>query len=87
MVDFKKYLTPETLQRMTYYDEKVAEHKVMSLEEFIAAAEHCMVNCIPPKRPKGEPVYDSTMWHVIIPEMLRRLKTYLKDEEQHEQKT
>ncbi len=39
-----------------------------------ASAEFWMQHCDQPKRiAPGEPVYDSTFWHAIVPEMIRRL--------------
>lgn len=40
-----------------------------------ASAQFWMQHCDAPKRIEpGQPVYDSTFWHAIIPEMIRRLR-------------
>lgn len=42
--------------------------------DLVASAKFWMQHCEAPQRfPAGEPVYDSTFWHVIIPELLRRV--------------
>lgn len=44
--------------------------------DLVASAKFWMQHCAAPKRvTPGEPVYDATFWHVIVPEMLRRLST------------
>lgn len=39
------------------------------------SAKFWMQHCEAPRRhDPGEPVYDSTFWHIILPELLRRLE-------------
>jgi hypothetical protein len=39
------------------------------------SAKFWMQHCVTPKQVEpGQPVYDSTFWHIIVPELLRRLK-------------
>jgi hypothetical protein len=42
--------------------------------DLAASALFWMQHCEAPKRiAPGQPVYDSTFWHAIVPEMIRRL--------------
>lgn len=42
--------------------------------DLVASAKFWMQHCEQPKRfVPGEPVYDSTFFHAIVPELLRRL--------------
>lgn len=42
--------------------------------DLAASASFWMSHCEAPKRIEpGQPVYDSTFWHAIVPEMIRRL--------------
>jgi hypothetical protein len=43
--------------------------------DLAASAQLWMQHCNAPKRIEpGIPVYDSTFWHAIVPEMIRRLR-------------
>ncbi len=43
--------------------------------DLAATAKFWMAHCEAPERfEKNEPVYDSTFWHCIMPEILRRLE-------------
>jgi len=47
----------------------------LSDADLAASAQFWMQHCAAPKRVEaGAPVYDSTFWHIIVPEMLRRLR-------------
>lgn len=47
----------------------------LSDDDLVASARFWMAHCEAPRRHKpGEPVYDSTFWHIIVPELLRRLE-------------
>lgn len=46
----------------------------LSDADLVASAKFWMQHCVAPKRvAPNEPVYDSTFWHVIVPELLRRV--------------
>lgn len=46
----------------------------LSDEHLVASAKFWMQHCQAPRRfAPDEPVYDATLWHVILPEMMRRL--------------
>lgn len=43
--------------------------------DLAASARFWMQHCVAPRRfDPEEPVYDSTFWHIIAPELLRRLE-------------
>ncbi len=55
-------------------DRKKAVFANLSNSDLVASARFWMQHCSAPKRfSADEPVYDATMWHVILPELLRRL--------------
>lgn len=71
-------LTPEARARVdaarAWQVEKEAQIGVLTNENLAATARFYMANMQPMRFAPGEPVYDATMWHVILPELLRRLK-------------
>lgn len=47
----------------------------MDDDSLVASAKFWMAHCDAPKRiGPEEPVYDSTFWHAIVPEMIKRLE-------------
>lgn len=70
-------LSPEAKARVQECKEWEAERKAtyanMTDENLIAAAKFTMSNMTPIRFAPGEPVYDATMWHVILPELMRRV--------------
>ena len=43
--------------------------------DLAASARFWLQYCEAPRRnPPGDPVYDSTFWHIIVPELIRRLE-------------
>ena len=59
--------------RLAEHDQRVTFAN-LSDADLAASAQFWMQHCDAPKRVEaGRPVYDSTFWHVIVPEMLRRL--------------
>ena len=73
MIDFKKMLSPSARARLDHFDKDVAAHKAMSDEELAETTAYYLHNCERPRWNKGVPVYDGVVWHVILPELLRRL--------------
>jgi hypothetical protein len=46
----------------------------LSDADLVASAKFWMQHCQAPHRfDPSEPIYDATMWHVILPELLRRV--------------
>lgn len=47
----------------------------MSDESLVASAKFWIQHCVAPKRFKPEePIYDSTFWYAIVPELISRLE-------------
>lgn len=43
-------------------------------EDLVASARFWMAHCAAPRHvTPGSPVYDATFWHIIVPELMRRL--------------
>ena len=79
MVDFLKMLSPEARARVESqrrnFERDVAEFRAMSTEDLCERTEYYLKHCEFPKRwQPGDPVYDGAIAHVILPELLRRLR-------------
>lgn len=77
MVDFMRLMTPEARARVEEWRAVAAcrkqETEALSDENLVAKARYYMKQMQEIRYAPGEPVYDAEMWHVIIPELLRRL--------------
>lgn len=76
--DLTRLLTPEARERIEQSRERAAEKRIefanMTDESLVASAKFYMGNMQQPRLfAPGEPVYDATMWHIILPELLRRI--------------
>lgn len=76
-------LPPEIHEKMKkireYTSDRRAEFGCLSNSELAVSAKFWMQQCRQPKEVEpDEPVYDSTFWHIIVPEMIYRLEQ--KDE-------
>lgn len=71
-------LSPEAQKRVNeckeWEETRKAEFSNLSDGNLIASAKLYMGNMTPMRYAPGEPVYDATMWHIILPELMRRLK-------------
>lgn len=71
-------LTPEAQSRVAQYQswatQKRTEFANLTDESLVASAKLYMANMTPMQFAPGEPVYDATMWHIILPELLSRLR-------------
>lgn len=71
-------LTPEAQARAAetrqWLSERQAQFGSMSDESLAANAKFYMRQMTPVRFAPGEPVYDATMWHVILPELMRRVE-------------
>lgn len=79
MVDFFKHMSPEARARIEAnrrnFEKDVAEFQAMPSEQLCERVEYFMKNCEFPHRfQPGEPVYDGVIAHVVIPELLRRIR-------------
>lgn len=70
-------LTPEAAarvaERRAWHEEQKARFANLSDDNLRTTAEFYMSMMEPVAFPPGDPVYDATMWHVILPELIRRL--------------
>lgn len=70
-------LTPEARARAAEYQDWKAERQqemaALSNENLVSTAKFYMNHMTPMKFAPGEPVYDATMWHIILPELMRRI--------------
>lgn len=75
--DDEMKLTPEALERAHQYGawhkERVAVFQSLDNANLAATARLYMAHMSPLPFAPGEPVYDATMWHVILPELIRRI--------------
>lgn len=71
-------LTPEAQARAQHYEDwarvKRGEMQALSNDNLVAVARLYMANMSPMQFAPGEHVYDATMWHIILPELLARVK-------------
>lgn len=78
-LDFLKFLSPERRaaieKRRQNYERDVAEARALSNEELCERTTYYLSQSqFAHQWLPGEPVYDGVIAHVIIPEMMRRLK-------------
>ncbi|QTG12413.1 hypothetical protein G6M86_03760 [Agrobacterium tumefaciens] len=70
-------LSPEAQARAAelrnYQEAKVAHFANLTDQNLVASAKLYMAQMSPMHFAPGEPVYDATMWHVILPELMRRV--------------
>ncbi len=71
-------LTPEARikarETLRWQQDKVRQFFSMSDASLVANAKFYARQMSPVAFAPGEPVYDATMWHVIVPELIRRLE-------------
>ncbi len=71
-------LSPEAQARVNEHRAWAAERaSIMSVLDdanLVATAKLYIANMTPLRFAPGEPVYDATMWHIILPELLRRIE-------------
>lgn len=71
-------LSPAARARAAEYESWAAQKRTefanLTDESLVASAKLYMANMTPMQFAPGEPVYDATMWHIILPELVRRLQ-------------
>lgn len=71
-------LSAEANARIAEYREWAEKRRqdfaAMSDENLVASTKLYMSNMTPLHWAPGEPVYDATMWHIILPELMKRIK-------------
>lgn len=78
MVDFLKHMTPEARakieRRNAHMEKETTRLRAMSAEQIVKYAQLCLDNSAGPRDfPPGEPVYDNAVWHLVLPELIRRV--------------
>lgn len=75
---FKFKLTPEAEARYREVrdmeERALAKFANMTDANLISSARYYMAQCEPKRWAPGEPVYDATLWHIILPELMRRVE-------------
>lgn len=71
-------LSPEAQARRAEYEAWAAERRqsfqALDNDNLVASAKMYMAQMSPIHFAPGEPVYDATMWHIILPELMRRVQ-------------
>lgn len=71
-------LTPAAQARLDeckqWHRTRAETFKNLDNGSLVASARLYMSNMTPLHYAPGEPVYDATMWHIILPELLRRIE-------------
>jgi hypothetical protein len=72
-------LTPEAQARVAENERfaagKRARLEALSDASLVSTAKFYMRQMTPINFAPGEPIYDATMWHIILPELIRRLES------------
>lgn len=82
MVDFRKMMldgmTPERKKAYLGHEEYVARRvedaEQMDAPSLVATFRYYMTQCTQPANGPEAPVYDSQLWYVLLPELLKRLE-------------
>lgn len=88
-IDFRKLLKPETQQKMAESDEHYAcdliKFRNLTDKNLVASARYYLSQMKEPwKYEFTTPTYDATFYHLIIPELLRRIEHGITKEENQE---
>ncbi|CDZ55073.1 hypothetical protein [Neorhizobium galegae] len=71
-------LTPEAQARAAEYKawetEQKAKFAALNNESLVVSAKLYIAHMSPMHFAPGEPIYDATMWHIILPELLDRVR-------------
>lgn len=71
-------LSPEAEARYAetraYEEEQKARFANMTDDNLLSSARYYAAQMQPMAWPPGTPVYDATFWHIIVPELMRRLE-------------
>ncbi|THK33977.1 hypothetical protein EHS39_32895 [Ensifer sp. MPMI2T] len=77
MAPFLFPMTPEAAARAAFHRERAEDYRtrfaLMTDESLVATAGFYMRQMTPVDYAPGEPIYDATMWHAILPELMRRV--------------
>lgn len=78
MIDFRKLMSEEARKRHAdadkYYEKELIKYRNMTSKDLKVSAKYYMTQMQEPwKHEFSCPTYDAVFWHVIIPELLKRL--------------
>lgn len=77
---FKPFKLPDHIQEefnkaRSREEERRVTFAMLSNADLVTSAKFWMHHCSAPQRyAKDEPIYDATFWHVIVPELLKRVE-------------
>ena len=79
MVDLKKCLSPERQKQIAeqdeFYEQRLIEFRNMKTENLLVTIKYYMAQMKEPwKHDPKAPVYDAVFLHLVVPEMMRRLR-------------
>ena len=73
--NFRDIMDDETKRDLDEFNRRQAEYANLNDESLVATAKYCMSQCQEPQRwGRGECVYNATVWHLLMPEIIRRLE-------------
>ena len=78
-IDFKRLMSEDARKRHAeadeYYAKDLIKFRNMADENLVASAKYYMTQMKEPwKHEFARPSYDAVFWHVVVPEILRRLE-------------
>lgn len=71
---FKFPTDPQAAEDRVHLKKQQARYAGLNDASLVASAEHTIANCTPLRWGAGAPVYDATLFHVILPELMKRVK-------------
>jgi len=74
MVDFSKLRSPAQRAALCSHNKTLRRIAALTNHELAAFAQSCMQNCARPHFERGAPVYDATMWHIVLPQLIARVR-------------
>lgn len=78
-MSFKKVLTEKQRKKLAAKNEAYAKQcawaKQLTNANLVRSLKYSLSQmCAPSRFEPGEPIYDATVWYVLIPELLKRLR-------------
>lgn len=75
MFKLPKHIDDKFLAAQRGHEAKAQVFASLNNEDLVCSAKFWMAHCNAPGQfAKDEPIYDATFWHVILPELLKRLE-------------
>ena len=79
-MNFKLTLSQEGRDRLDRAEAQRIQWREMTDQELGKQLESYMNNSEPPKWQAGDNVYDAVLWHIALPEVIKRLKAMEDDQ-------